>query len=59
MPTKSVAKPKRKSKGKRHGLHAQSLEKLADALDDSTYPALLELAHIFRVEANRIRGILR
>lgn len=56
------AKPKRKSKGKRHPVYAESLDNIADtlALEGEDIPVTrLELITIFRDEAARVRSILR
>lgn len=60
MPTKPKPKTKRKSKGKRHPLFAETLDKLADKLE-SNYSLLSghHLSHMLREEAKRVRGILR
>jgi hypothetical protein len=69
MPTKTAAKPKRQSKGKRHHVHADSLQRIADDLkakvadpqvDTSTPTALAGvIVGVFHTEAKRVGGILR
>lgn len=66
MPTKpkhGAATPpsrKRKSKGKQHPLHAESLDRIAeDLMAGRTYPSSGEIAQLFRREANRVRSIVR
>lgn len=57
------AAPKRKSKGKRHVLHAESLEHMARELDlnrsSGAYITAFELSRILRGEVKRVRSILR
>jgi hypothetical protein len=66
----SVAAPrKRKSKGKRHHVHAESLDNIADDIvrlsGDPITPQMTNaqllnaLAHIFRKETQRVRTIVR
>jgi hypothetical protein len=60
MPTKPKPKTKRKSKGKRHPLFAETLDNLADKLQ-SNYALLSghQLSELLRDEMKRVRGILR
>jgi len=55
------AKPKRKSKGKRHPVHAETLDLLADALSLSQEGLIgrQEMIKVLRDEADRVRTILR
>lgn len=54
------ADKKRESKGRRHRLHAQSLDNIADDFNAGpTYPTSDLIAKWFRKEADRVRGILR
>lgn len=59
MPTPT--KPKRKSKGKRHPLTAESLEQIAENLMERghTFITSADLAGMFKNEAVRVRKILR
>lgn len=53
---------KRRSKGKQHPLHAESLEHMARELElnrSGAYPTAIEIAKVFRGEAKRIRSIVR
>lgn len=58
-----TTKPKRKSKGKQHPLRAESLERMAQDLQEQStcnFPLYKEdIVRLFQVEAKRIRGILR
>lgn len=60
MPTTDKPK-KRKSKGKRHLLHAESLERLADAVDTrgGYYITCRTFARMLRAEAKRVKTIVR
>lgn len=53
--TKKAA-PKRKSKGKRHPVHARSLDRMAE---DAEQMSQYNVAKIFRQEAKRLRSIVR
>lgn len=59
MKTKKVVK--RKSKGKRHTVHAESLDRMANELGEHDVGFVVrgELAQLFRSEAQRLRSILR
>jgi hypothetical protein len=64
-----VAAPKRKTKGRRHHVHAESLEKIAEALATASGDAILPtltnaqlltvIAHIFKKEHDRVTAIVR
>lgn len=58
-PKAAAAKPTRKSKGKRHLVHAESLDLIADKIDGPTLITGTQLAQILRSETDRLRGILR
>jgi hypothetical protein len=58
---KKAKTTKRKSKGKRHLVHAESLDRLAGEFDALGAGAIsgIALAKSLRDEASRVRGILR
>lgn len=60
MKKKTVKKVvKRKSKGKQHPVHAQSLARIAAAIDSTPYLTPHTLSRIFMNEAKRVQSVLR